>query len=224
MMNNVPQTIRKRGRPSLDDGEAVLKNLYRVAFSHFFISGVEGANMQLIAKEAGVSRQMIHNRFGSKEQFFETVLEHGQFFMRDKFVYDGIINIKDPWALMNELGHQIFTTFVTPDNIAAFRMLDIALFRHPEVAKLHSQSVEELYTVFSRLLNDIAKQKKLTLVIDRAAIRDFLSLIRGLAQPIIQGREKHPSKTKQHKEIASIVARYLKGLGFGEQHSYPSID
>lgn len=216
-MKNVPKVTRKRGRPSLDDGEAVLKNLYHVAFSHFFISGVEGANMQLIAKEAGVSRQMIHNRFGSKEQFFETVLQHGQSFMRDKFVYEGIVDIKDPWALLNDLGNQIFTTFVTPDNIAAFRMLDIALFRNPEVAKLHGKSIEELYTVFGQLLNDIAKQKGLKIIIDKAAIRDFLSLIRGLAQPIVQGREKPPSSKKQHKEIATIVARYVKGLGFGDQ-------
>lgn len=217
MMKTDSQLTRKRGRPSLNDGEAVLKNLYRVAFSHFFLSGVEGANMQLIAKEAGVSRQMIHNRFGSKELFFEAVLESGQDFLRDKFVYRGIIDIKDPWLLFNDLGHQIFSTFVDPDNVATFRMLDIAVFRHADVAVLYTKSIEEAYKTFGKLLKDIAKEQGLDIKIEKGAIRDFLSMIRGYAQPIIQGREKTPSINAQKKEIKKIVARFLRGLGFGEQ-------
>lgn len=215
-MNTGSQSTRKRGRPSLDDGEAVLKNLYHVAFSHFFVSGVEGANMQLIAKEAGVSRQMIHNRFGSKELFFDAVLEHGQAFLRGKFVYEGISEIKDPWLLLNNIGNQIFSTFTAPDNISSFRMLDLAVYRHADVAQLHGKSVNEAFQTFSTMLQNIAKDQGLELQIGKSEMRDFLSLIRGYAQPIIQGREKRPSMSAQKKEINAIVARFLRGIGFGE--------
>lgn len=207
---------RKRGRPSLEDGEAVLQKLYDVAHSHFFFSGVEGANMQLIAKEAGVSRQMIHNRFGSKEQFFEAVLEHGQSILRQKFTYSSDRNIDDPWELLNVQGNQIFNIFVEPANISAFRTFDLAVYRHSDVSDLHGKSLDEAYRRFGKMLRDMAKKQQLDIKIEKAAMRDFLSLIRGYAQPVIQGRQARPSKSSQKKEINGIVTRFLRGLGFGE--------
>ena len=215
-MKKTSQETRKRGRPSLSEGEAALKNLYHVAFSHFFINGVEGANMQLIAKEAGVSRQMIHNRFGSKEQFFEQVLKHGQSFLLQKFIYQGADDLHDPWKFFGDLGEQIYSTFTDPETVNSFRMLDLAIFRHADVAEAYTKSLAEAYRRFGKILKDIAKERDLDVQISKSAIRDFLALIRGYAQPVIQGVDKVPSSQSQKKEIKAIVARYLRGLGFGE--------
>lgn len=215
-MSTVSTPPRKRGRPSLNDGETVLKNLYHVAFFHFFISGIEGANMQLIAKEAGVSRQMIHNRFGSKELFFKAVLEYGDAYLQKKFIYEGCENLKTPWDLLNHLGLQVFETLVDPDTIVSFRTLDLAVFRHKDVAEMHEKSLNNAYKRFGKMLKDIGKANGYDVAVDKAAMRDFLSLIRGYAQPIIQGRENIPSKNTQKKDINLMIVRFLRGLGFGE--------
>lgn len=207
---------RRRGRPSLSEGEAALKNLYHVAFTHFFLNGIEGANMQLIAKEAGVSRQMIHNRFGSKEQFFEQVLEHGQSHLMQKFIYQGKENANDPWLFFMGLGEQMYATFTDPDSVSSFRMLDLAIYRHADLAELHNRSIDEAYKRFGKILRDMAKEYGLDIKVGKSAIRDFIALIRGYAQPVIQGVDKVPTKSSQKKEIKEIVSRYLRGLGFGE--------
>lgn len=200
----------------MSEGEVALKNLYRIAFTHFFLNGIEGASIQMIAKEAGVSRQMIHNRFGSKEQFFEQVLKHGQTFLLKKFVYQDSEEINDPWKFMNRLGHQMYCTFTDPESVNAFRILDLALYRHPDLAAVHTKSLAEAYKRFGKILRDLAKKRGLELKIGKSEIRDFLALIRGYAKPVIQGIERVPSKQVQTKEINAIVTRFLRGLGFGE--------
>jgi AcrR family transcriptional regulator len=207
---------RKRGRPSLSDGEAVLQNLYHIAYTHFFLNGMEGANLQLIAKEAGVSRQMIHKRFGSKEQFFDTVFKDGQNYLRRKFIYQGTSEDQDPWTFLNDLGLQVYEAFVDPGSVASFRMLDLAVFRHSDVARLHTKSLNEAYKRFGKMLRQMATARGLDIDIGKSEVRDFLSLIRGYSQPVIQGREKPPSKAKAKREINAMVTRYLRGLGFGE--------
>src|SRR5690606_35279083 len=74
----IPRATRGKGRPKQEDSEETLRTVYHVAYSHFIVNGIEGASMQAIAREAGVSRQMIHNRFGNKEQIFRTVLVNGE--------------------------------------------------------------------------------------------------------------------------------------------------
>lgn len=47
-----------------------------VATEHFITHGYVGANVDLIALEAGVSKRTVYNLYGGKEQLFTEVLEH----------------------------------------------------------------------------------------------------------------------------------------------------
>lgn len=215
-MSTTSKAPRKRGRPSLSESESTLNNLYHVAFSHFIVNGIEGANLQLIAKEAGVSRQMIHNRFGSKEQFFETVAKYGESHLQGKFDVKIMTTFDDPWHLFNYLGSEIFSIFVSSENTTMFRVMNLAIYRHPEIGEFHSKSLNKAYSRFTKMLEQAADKLELPCKIDKNSARDFLALIYGYALPVIQGRAQRPSPKAQNAEVKRIVACFLRGLGFGE--------
>lgn len=207
---------RRPGRPSLDDSKSALGNLYKVAFSHFIANGLDGANIQLIAKEAGVSRQMIHNRFGDKEAFFTKVNQFAQSYLRKKFNFKLFADYHNPWAAFEEIAEQMLDIFMASETIEVFRMMNLAVYKNPEIGKWHTKSLNKAYHGFQLILKKSASEMGLDLYIDQSAARDFIALVFGYAQPVIQGRASRPSKTRQAKEVKLLVSRYLRGLGFGD--------
>jgi AcrR family transcriptional regulator len=212
-----PRATRGKGRPKQEDSEETLRTVYHVAYAHFIVNGIEGASMQAIAREAGVSRQMIHNRFGNKEQFFRTVLERGEDTFANRFAIAALPSSRDPWVIFDYLGHTIFNILTDARSMDLFRVMNIALYRHPDIATYHSQSLENAYRMIAGYLAMCAKEMGVKVETSREAAMDFVSLIQGLAQPIIQGRAEIPDEKARKKTIRGVVKRYLRGVGFPDR-------
>lgn len=208
------KSTRGKGRPRQEESEETLRTVYQVAYSHFIVNGLEGASMQAIAQEAGVSRQMIHNRFGNKEQFFQTVLKRGDRLFSSRFSVDSLPDTQDPWVIFNHIGNLMYNIFVDPKGIHLFRIMDMALYRHPEIATYHTRSLNSAYRMITGYLKNAAQAMNVEVDTSKAAARDFVSLIRGIALPVIQGRSERPSERSQKREINDLVIRYLRGVGF----------
>lgn len=57
-------------------GENSAENILAAARKLFLTNGYDGVNLDRIAREAGVARQTLYNRFGSKENVFRAMLEY----------------------------------------------------------------------------------------------------------------------------------------------------
>ncbi len=114
-----------------------MNTLHRVAYTHFIVNGVDDASMLAIAREAGVSRQMIHNRFGNKQQFFDAVVQHGEAHLENKFNLAAMPATSDPWIVFNYIGNEICNVIMNPNSIDTFRVMNLAAYRHPEIAATH---------------------------------------------------------------------------------------
>lgn len=196
-----------------------MRKLLRVAYCHFIINGVEGANIKTIAREAGVSRQMIHNRFGSKEAFFQKVVHLGNSGMADRFQFDSKHETRNPWELFNFFGNQIYEIMVDPGNVDIFRLITVASSRHPEIGSAHERAIRSAYSLFAKHLRAAGQEHGITIGDPKGSARDFLALITGLARPVIEGATKRPGPRVQAREIAAIVDRFLRGVGFEEPAS-----
>jgi AcrR family transcriptional regulator len=64
-----------RGRPRQRSGPETYARILLAARNEFSARGLLGANLEALAKEAGVAKQVIYNHFGSREGLFEAVLE-----------------------------------------------------------------------------------------------------------------------------------------------------
>jgi AcrR family transcriptional regulator len=69
---------RPRGRPSREDGPvAPNDDLLPLALRAFADLGYEGASMRDLCRRLGVSHNLLHQRFGSKEGLWYAAVDHG---------------------------------------------------------------------------------------------------------------------------------------------------
>jgi AcrR family transcriptional regulator len=207
---------RKRGRPDPAENEEVLARLRRVAYRHFMVNGVDDASLLSIAREVGVSRQMIHNHFGNKQQFFDALFKNTAPHLQSRFGIEAMPTASDPWVVFNYLGNEFCNIELDPDGIEIFRVMNVATYRYPEIAAVHAADLETAYRFIAKQLRAAGRACGVELSDLRGASRDFLALIEGYVLPVLQGRSERPSPQAQAREIAAIVRRYLRGLGFDE--------
>lgn len=95
--------------------------------------------MDLVAAEAGVSKQTVYNHFGSKEELFRAIVEH---------VSGGLLEVlagrdsarADPAAILEAIVRRFLNLLLTPSYLALHRMLVAEAPRFPDLAREISTS------------------------------------------------------------------------------------
>ena len=64
---NTQSGSKRRGRPKAEDAPAALDEILAVALSAFATHGYDGVSVRTLNRELGVSHNLIHQRFGSKQ-------------------------------------------------------------------------------------------------------------------------------------------------------------
>jgi TetR/AcrR family transcriptional regulator len=68
---------RQPGRPAGSDGEETRRAILGAAVGAFATHGYEGMSVRDLARELGVSHNLIHHHYGSKEELWRAALEQG---------------------------------------------------------------------------------------------------------------------------------------------------
>jgi TetR/AcrR family transcriptional regulator len=71
----VPAQTRRRGRPRADESPATTDEILLVALRSFADHGYQGTSVRELNQALGVSHNLIHRRFGSKEQLWRAVVD-----------------------------------------------------------------------------------------------------------------------------------------------------
>lgn len=64
---NAQPSLKRRGRPKAEDAPAALDEILGAALRAFATHGYEGVSVRTLNRELGVSHNLIHQRFGSKQ-------------------------------------------------------------------------------------------------------------------------------------------------------------
>jgi AcrR family transcriptional regulator len=68
---------RKRaGRPVAEDAPATLERILDISFRAFATHGYDGVSVRTLNRELGVSHNLIHQRFGSKQGLWYAAVDH----------------------------------------------------------------------------------------------------------------------------------------------------
>jgi TetR/AcrR family transcriptional regulator, mexJK operon transcriptional repressor len=119
------------GRP--DKQAAILEAATRV----FLREGYEGASVDTIAAEAGVSKRTVYNHFGDKRELFLATMER----VRARSEIDAALDLSlfSPGGDLREnviaFGEGLLRGFLKPECSAFRRVLIAELSRHPELKK-----------------------------------------------------------------------------------------
>jgi len=98
-----------------------------------FLRAGYSASMDLVAAEAGVSKQTVYNHFGSKEGLFRAIVDHVSGELLDVLV-EGDAR-PDPAATLEAIARRFLNLLLTPSYLALHRMLVAEAPRFPDLAR-----------------------------------------------------------------------------------------
>jgi AcrR family transcriptional regulator len=99
-----------------------------------FLRAGYSASMDLVAAEAGVSKQTVYNHFGSKEGLFRAIVDHVSGELLAVLVERGGA-LADPAATLEAIARRFLTLLLTPSYLALHRMLVAEAPRFPDLAR-----------------------------------------------------------------------------------------
>src|ERR1700694_1762551 len=74
-MVSVHANTKRRGRPKAEDVPAALDDILAAALRAFATHGYEGVSVRTLNRELGVSHNLIHQRFGSKQDLWYSAVD-----------------------------------------------------------------------------------------------------------------------------------------------------
>ena len=167
----------RRGRPR--DPERV-RRIVEAAHSHFNAHGLERANLDAIAADAGVSKMTIYSHFASKERLFEAVIRD-----RTDRVMGGVAGVEaldptQPHKALLAVGEQFLTLAREEGTLGQFRLIYGAAAVQREACRaFYRQGADRLIADLAAYLRRADAQGTLNIPRPRQAADLFLSMFLG---------------------------------------------
>jgi len=187
-------------------GSAIVAAATRV----FLRSGYGGASMDVIALEAGVSKQTIYNHFGSKEALFGAIIKDLCEQLLTPFVTPEVKAGGLEEALAR-LGRQYLELMLAPSSLALYRVLMAEVDRFPELGRVSYESGAAV--AVSSLAAYLAEQTakgELAVAEPELAAEQFYGMLTGYLQlRALLGVEPEVSRERREHVLQSVVATFV---------------
>lgn len=201
-MNMQAEITPRRGGKRAEKADAILDAAARVFLADGFASSVDR-----IAAEAGVAKQTIYSRFGSKEGLFRAMTD------RLKAPLFEVLQPEVPAAeTLTRIGALTFERLVAPENIRLTRLLIAQAGQFPDLAQLHydngpCRSRDALAAYLERL---VAAGRMAPTDCAEAA-ETFVALLQGLHRHrLLLGAGEQPTPEMIAAHVARVVAQFRK--------------
>jgi AcrR family transcriptional regulator len=123
-----------RGRPRLLDDSARRERLIAAAEHVFVDMGYGAANMDGIAKRAGMSKKTIYQVFATKEELFAAVIDSRKAALAAMIESEGADELRQPEDVLRRFLGQIARFVLAPRQAALYRLAVAESQRAPELA------------------------------------------------------------------------------------------
>jgi len=94
---------RRKGRPRAEDAPVTLEQILETAFRAFATHGYDGCSVRTLTQELGVSHNLIHQRFGSKEGLWYAAVDHAFRTQVNELTTAFDLSRSDPLDQLNQL-------------------------------------------------------------------------------------------------------------------------
>lgn len=203
---------KPRGRPTADVSEDNITRLVNVAFRHFVEFGPKNTSIQAIAEEVGLSRQTIYLRFGTKEDFFSTIIHSRDISFFQQLPFDLRTDNRAAQVVLEEYGLSTVNVLLSPERIELARVLFGGLHRYPHLIEAERETYIKTFSLLSGYFDRIAQRTGVELEDSNMIARNFTAQLIGIQLPVVLGTGKVPSAASRQKWVKSIVTVLLTGL------------
>ena len=179
----------------------------------FLAQGFDGASMNDIVNEAGVSKGTVYAYFSSKEKLFATMVFEDKRRHAERLAVLGD-ETRPIGEVLREVALRLVTLFQTPESLAYFRMVIAAAAKFPEIGRAFYEagpaySTEKIATYIERKMNDGALKR----ADPRLAAMRFVDLVQsGVTKPCLFGIESIADRIGNEAVVDSAIALFLDGM------------
>ncbi len=179
----------------------------------FLAQGFDGASMNDIVKEAGVSKGTVYAYFSSKEKLFEALIFQDRRYQAEQaVVIEGVDRPIE--AVLHDLAFRMVKLVTSLDSIAYVRMVVAASERFPEIGRAFYEAGPAYGArIISAYLQSKMDEGVLRPCDPRLAAMQFVELVlAGLLKPKMFASEKAAGDYDAETVVSSGVQLFLGGM------------
>jgi TetR/AcrR family transcriptional regulator, mexJK operon transcriptional repressor len=182
----------------------------------FLAGGFGAVSMDMIAREAAVSKATVYAHFGSKEELFGAVIG-GECEQRFAGLSADELDPGDLRASLTILGRRFLELVLSPDAIALHRIILGEVSRFPVLGEVFWRAGPERNQRQIEAFLVSASAGALAVEDSRLAAEQFVSLVRGEIQlRQLLRLEAEPSRREIDTAVAGAVDTFLRAYAGGE--------
>jgi TetR/AcrR family transcriptional regulator, mexJK operon transcriptional repressor len=191
-----------------------VESILAAAKQAFLAGGFGAVSMDVIAREAGVSKATVYAHFGSKEELFGAVIG-GECEQRFAGLSADELDPRDLRASLTILGRRFLELVLSPDAIALHRIILGEVSRFPVLGEVFWRAGPERNLLqIEAFLETAAAAGALVLRDTRLAAEQFVSLVRGEIQlRQLLRLEAEPTQREIHIAVAGAIDTFVRAFG-----------
>lgn len=203
--------MRQTARPGRPKDEAKGHSILEAAARCFLELGLEGASMDAIAREAGVSKLTVYNHFDSKERLFQAVIlgKCGEYGATASLLD---LSAEPPDKALRIIAYQFMELMMAPEVLAMHRVVIGESARNPEIARLFNEAgPRPMLSQFAELLKSFARKQALKVANPDRASDHFFSMLKGqLQMEVMLNLRPAPGKAELKRHVDDCVAVFMR--------------
>jgi AcrR family transcriptional regulator len=190
-----------------------LQRLLDVARRQFLSAGYRGTSLEGIAREAGVAKKTLYNRFGSKAGLFATILDA----LRRSWIAELqglVLESNRPEAVLETVALHLLQVGTRPDMIELYRLLLLDAPGFPELIRGYYDKAGGLSGMepLSDYLRAAVAEDVLRIEDVALATEQFVYLVLGgIRTRMLLGAARRPSASARARIARQAVRIFLAG-------------
>ncbi len=198
--------VKKRSK-----NEAKRQQILDAAICLFTGQGFAATSMDLIAKNADVSKQTVYSHFGSKDDLFSAsiVQKCESLHILDLSTHD----LSDPQTILLQLAQRLIDVIASKQACAVHKICAFESGVYPQVSDIFYQAGPlRITNEVTQLMEKLHQQKILTIDNPRFAASQFLNMIKGELWMQIEFNTKERISPEEFDEyLRNSVAFFIRG-------------
>ncbi|NQY35660.1 MAG: TetR/AcrR family transcriptional regulator [Alteromonadaceae bacterium] len=191
--------------------ETKRKQILAAATILFTEQGYASTSMDLIGKQAEVSKQTVYSHFGSKDELFSAAIQHkcesSQMFDLSSF------DLSDPQSTLLSLAHRFINVLTSKEGLAIHKVCAFESKAYPQLSELYYQAGPIRITgEVAELMKAFNQKNILSIKNPWHAALQFLNLMKGELWMQMEFNIKDKVSSQEVDDyLSSSVALFIRG-------------